>query len=68
MKYTTLADFPANLRERIKQLAAPGNAEFWIREDVPALSGRSILDVINGPNGESKIEEHLSKIEGYLGG
>ena len=68
MIYTKLAEFPEQLRERIKQLYGFGKAEEWMKSPVPALDGKSILETMNGWDGETKVEEHIGKVEGYLGG
>ena len=67
-KYHSFCELPDSLRARIEMLAGPKNPNDWINEAVHALKGSSILEILNTENGEKIIDEHLTKIEGYLGG
>ena len=70
MKYETLVDLPNNIRLRIAEIAPSSDMEAWVRTPIPALGGRSVLDVMNEEErdiAEHKVLQMLLKISGYFG-
>jgi hypothetical protein len=59
-------DLPQDLRERIAVIRAR-EPEQWVLMPMPALDGKSIIEVMNEPGGGARIRILLGQIEGYLG-
>ncbi len=66
-KYKTFSEIPEDFQRRLLPFKGDGDPDIWLKEPVPALEGRSILQTLNSWGGEKKVEEYLLKIEGYFG-
>lgn len=62
-----LDDLPRDLVARIRAIH-PREPERWVTLPIPALDGRTILEVMNLRDGDARVREFLSRIEGYWGG
>jgi hypothetical protein len=65
MKYKELNDLPPSVREYVR-LIAKDHASLWIMEPVPALKGRSVLDLIN-EDGLPRAVAYLQAVGSKLG-
>jgi len=64
-KYKSFEDLPQGLKSRVLEIAHP-DGETWVKSKVPALEGKSFMEVLNEENGYFKICEYLGKVEGYF--
>ncbi|MCC5847623.1 MAG: hypothetical protein JJU29_05955 [Verrucomicrobia bacterium] len=58
-------DLPIGVQNRVKALH-PTDYEKWVFKKVPALSDKSLIEVLNEDDGYRKAVEYLGKVEGYL--
>jgi hypothetical protein len=65
MKYKCFDDIHKGIQQRIIAIH-PHDYEEWVKQPVPALDGKSVLDTLNEEEGYRKIVQYLSKVEGYL--
>lgn len=63
--FESFKDLPAGLQERVKAIASD-DVESWLRNPIPALSGKSFLEQLNEEDGYAKICGYLKKVEGYM--
>lgn len=66
-KLQTLDDLPRDLGARIRAIH-PREPEKWVTLPIPALEGRTILEVMNLRDGDSRVREFLARVEGYWEG
>ena len=45
---------------------ASDDVESWLRNPIPALGGKSVLEQLNDEDGYAKLCEYLTKVEGYM--
>ena len=65
-RYLSLTDFPQHIKNVILSIKKD-NAEVWITKKIPALSNKSILEVMNEDNGDQYVIDYLNRIKGYFG-
>jgi len=63
--YDSFDDLPAGLQERVMAIASD-DVESWLRNPIPALGGKSVLEQLNDEDGYAKLCEYLTKVEGYM--
>jgi hypothetical protein len=64
--YEHFDDLPSTLRDRIIKEISPDDPEAWARQPIQALSGRSLLETLGLPDGESQVEEYLSRVDALI--
>jgi hypothetical protein len=62
-KYEAYGDLPRDLRVRIEAVE-PADPARWAGSAIPALGGRSILEVMNENGGDTRVREFIARIEG----
>lgn len=65
-QYKELRDLPEDIQDYVRKLDQPDD-ESWIRKPIPALGHRSVLDVINDPDGVGRVREFLVRAAGKFG-
>lgn len=65
MTMNNFYDFPKGIQNRVKSLH-PSDYEEWVFKKIPALSDKSLLEILNEKDGYKKAVEYLGKVEGYL--
>ena len=64
--YRRLEDLPEDIQDYVRRLDQP-DAEAWVRQPIPALDSQSVLDAINGSDGERRVREFLIRAIGHFG-
>ncbi len=65
MEYCSFTDLPQFLRDYITDMVGADAAD-WVRGPVPALQGRSVLELLNQEGLEATVE-FVENVGGYLG-
>lgn len=65
MTYKTFDDLPNHIKSRILRLEQP-MVQDWVLTKIPALGGRSIIEVMNTEGGEEVVRDYLAKTEGMF--
>lgn len=60
--YSEFADLPLAIQRRIESVIN-SNVENWVHQPIPALRGKSIIEMMNDPNGEREIRIYLQRVE-----
>ena len=61
-RYKCFDDFPNNIKKKVKGIVGRDeDFEIFIRGEIPAI-GRSLLEIINGPNGEEETIMRLNRM------
>src|SRR5690348_17556275 len=63
MAYSTFANLPASMQERIRSAIDPPDPEAWIRTRIAVLINKSFLEIVNGPQGEAAANAYLESVE-----
>src|SRR5690348_481227 len=63
MAYSTFANLPASMQERIRSAIDPPDPEAWIRTRIAVLDNKSFLEIVNGPQGEAAANAYLESVE-----
>lgn len=66
MQYNDFSDLPKEIQRRIIA-QSPKDYGAWVKQPVPALGGKSVLETMNDNDGYRKLVNFLGKIEGYFG-
>ena len=64
--YRRLEDLPEDIQDYVRQLMQP-DAQAWVRQPIPALGRQSVLDAMNGSDGERRVREFLVRAIGHFG-
>lgn len=62
MEYSKYSDLPNHIRSQIERLNV-GAPDQWVTQKMPALGNRSVLTVMNTPQGEDEVVRVLNRIE-----
>jgi hypothetical protein len=65
LTYRTFDDLPNHIKSRILRLEQPKVQE-WVLAKIPALGGRSIIEVMNEGGGEEVVRDYLGRTEGMF--
>jgi hypothetical protein len=65
LSYDTFGSLPEDVQQRIRNVIEPTDPESWVRTPIPALEGRTFLDVINGADGETAVADYFAKVEAF---
>ena len=65
MSYDSFGSLPEDVQQRIRTVIEPTDPESWVRTPIPALGGNTFLDVINGADGETAVEDYFAKVEAF---
>jgi uncharacterized protein (DUF2384 family) len=65
LTYRTFDDLPNHIKSRILRLEQPEVQE-WVLAKIPALGGRSIIEVMNEERGEAVVRDYLARTEGMF--
>jgi hypothetical protein len=60
----TFLDLPKYLQNRIKALKI-SDSDKWVKEPIPALDNKSLLEVLSLKDGEERALKYLRKLEEY---
>lgn len=61
--YQDFNDLPARVQSRILEAGEP-DPRTWVLTKIPALGGRSIIEVMNVEDGESQVAVFLTQVSG----
>jgi len=64
-KYGSYSELPEGLKTRVSNYSSP-NEEEWVKQAIPALEGKTFLEVLNDVDGYEKVCKYLTKVEGYF--
>jgi uncharacterized protein (DUF2384 family) len=60
--YLEFKDLPAGIQKKIEFVIGK-DVEDWVHKPIPALRGKSIMEMINSENGEREIRLYLQRVE-----
>lgn len=60
--YGSFADLPPDMRKRISEEIMPSDPEQWVRQPLATLGGHSFLATLNGPGGDSAIQDYFAQV------
>jgi hypothetical protein len=61
-KYQHFEDLPPHIRTWMLRRVSPHDPERWCKSPIPALGHESMLEVMNGENGERRVVEYLNRL------
>jgi hypothetical protein len=64
MQYRSLGDLPEDIQQLLRT-RNPSNPSYGLDNPVPALGGKSIMELMNGTEGHRRVTEFLEKVIGY---
>jgi hypothetical protein len=64
-QYRSFDDLPNHVRVQVVRWGE-SNPEEWVLQAIPALNYRSIVEVMNLPDGETKVLEFFRDLRGML--
>ncbi|HEX7264831.1 MAG TPA: hypothetical protein VF383_11690 [Candidatus Dormibacteraeota bacterium] len=65
--YDSFESLPDEIQSRINALIEPTDPEAWVKKPIPALDGRTFLDVINGDGGDQIVAQYFGRVEAFEG-
>lgn len=65
--YNSFESLPDEIQSRIKTLIEPTDPEAWVKKAIPALDGRTFLDVVNSDGGDQIVAQYFGRVEAFEG-
>ncbi len=62
MEYREFDDLPNHIKVWLRETGQP-NPEMWVKESIPALSNRSILEVASDADGDRRLAHYCFRVK-----
>jgi len=65
LSYDGFGSLPEDVQQRIRTVIEPADPVSWVQTPIPALEGKTFLDVINSADGKAAVADYFAKVEAF---